>query len=132
MNIYYMPINLRDWNLFKKNVEHIENFRYKTGMRDGDMLLLYVTQKGIDDLKQERPIEYNELPTIQNGIFGVARVIGKSYISKDPEDYLYGEEVIDAKISHLCKTAPIISLIHSPKGQPYALPQEVEVSVTKL
>lgn len=38
-----MPINLREWNLFKKNVENIENFRYKTGMRDGDMLLLYVT-----------------------------------------------------------------------------------------
>lgn len=132
MKIFYAPINLNVWNLFAHRVDDIEDFSYLDGMKVGDMLLLYVTQAGIDDLRKNKPNEYDICPVKSPGIYACARIISLPYICANVSDYLCGEKVIDAKINFVSMDIPIVQLKSLPKGLKYNKPQPTTIGVIDL
>lgn len=131
MSIYYVPINLERFNLLKRRVDEVEDFTYKEGMKVGDCLLLYVSKRGLEELKRKKPEEY-ELCTIrESGFYGMARVVSLPYQSPYREDFLKKRKVIDAKITHFSKDKPMIPFT-VPSSIQYKDPQEVRLDVLGL
>lgn len=132
MNTFYMPINLNKWNLFARRVDDIEDFLYIDGMKVGDLLLLYVSQKGLDDLRKDKPDKYKNCPIKSPGIYACARVISLPYTCADDNDYLFDKEVIDAKIILLSRYTEVIRLQKSPNGVEYTKPKKMQIGMVNF
>lgn len=117
VNLFYEPINLNNFNLFGKEAGQEETFLYAEGMEQGDYLILYISKKGIEQLKKEKTDEYQLNPVMESGFYGVAEVISNNPYILQEEDYLKGRKVVKAKITFLSKTKPII---------PYVVPAEID------
>ncbi|WP_312648997.1 hypothetical protein [Aminipila sp.] len=97
MNYFYEPVNIKQWNMFKKvkGIGHIEPFLATKNMSIGDSLVLNVG-------KQDRNLE--------SGVYAIANIISEPYILRNhPEDYCNNKLTIDAQITQIQYKAPIIN-----------------------
>ncbi|MBS4980040.1 MAG: hypothetical protein KHZ72_01520 [Lachnospiraceae bacterium] len=128
MKIYYVPIKLSQFNPLKLSIGDVEDFAYAEGMAEGDCLLLYFSQSGINEFKKENPKEFNEYPIQESGFYMIARVKGVPHDSDKVGDYLWGRRVIDAEITHKSERIPFISY-KAPKDPNYANPKIIDINV---
>lgn len=128
MKIYYVPINLNEFNPLNLSIGEVEDFAYTEGMMEGDCLLLYFSQTGIDKFKKNNPAEYEKFPIEKSGFYMIARVKGGPYTSEKETDYLCGREVIDAEITHVDKNSPIVPYTVN-SGWTYTEAKEISICV---
>ena len=96
--IYFVPVNLNEWDLFNKvdGPGHFETFIATKGMKQGDMLLLYVGKQ------KER---------VESGIYAFGRILkGPFILSGAPDDYCNGKLTVLARIEFFRKDKPIFNM----------------------
>ena len=94
--IYYEPVHLKHWNMFKEvpGPGHVESFYGVKDMSLGDIVLLHV---GSQDGRYE------------SGIYAFGEVVGDPYLDNDPKDLRYGKYRIDVKFNTIVRNKPLMS-----------------------
>lgn len=89
MNIYYEPVNLKQWNMFKevKGIGHVEPFLATKEMEIGDIVLLHVGSQS---------------KLYPSGIYAYGTIVHGPYILKDrPLDYCNNKNSVDVRIDYI-------------------------------
>ena len=97
MKIYYEPINLLEWNMFKKisGIGHIEGLLATKSMECGDIILLHAG-------KQNRKYK--------SGIYSIGEIVTAPFIFNEQIDcHCYNRLTVNVKIIKMNYTTPIIS-----------------------
>lgn len=97
MNMFYEPINLKQWNMFDKvkKIGHIEPFLATKAMRIGDIVFLHVG-------KQDKKFE--------SGIYAYGVIVKGPYILEDsPKDYCNNKKTVDVKIEKISYSKPYMT-----------------------
>ena len=103
MDIYYEPINLRQWNMFERvsGIGHIEAFLATKNMRVGDIVLLHVGK---------------QVSTIQSGVYAYGHVVELPAIYLgNQEEKCYDNLSVLVKIVRIRHDIPLINEEESKK-----------------
>ena len=97
MNCFFVPVNLKHWDMFQKvkQAGHIETFLATKEIQLGDVMLLYVG-------KQD--------PRYASGVYAIGIACSEQYIPKNhPEEYCNNRNSVDVRIIAINYEKPYIS-----------------------
>lgn len=97
MNIFFEPVNVKQWNIFEKvkRIGHIEPFLATQVMNVGDLMVLHVGQQ---DKRHE------------SGIYAIGKIIEGPFILKNhPDDYCNNKNTVNVKIIRMNYSYPYIT-----------------------
>lgn len=131
-NYFIVPINLgysKDgvkWNYFKempkKEFNRIETFLYNKMMKTGDYVLLYITQKGLNQINPKEA-GYDKIP----GVYAIGRILSSPPQKMDDQnDRNAGKIIVQVDIEYYSLEKPLAEFPSSvkpttPNGRPFMI-----------
>ena len=97
MNIYFEPVNLKQWNMFEmvSGIGHIEAFLATNSMKVGDIVLLHVGK---------------QLPTVRSGVYAYGVIVEPAAIYLgNQEEQCYGNLSVMVRIARIERSKPLIN-----------------------
>lgn len=97
MNIYFEPVNLKQWNMFEmvSGIGHIEAFLATKSMKVGDIVLLHVGK---------------QFPTVRSGVYAYGFIVEPpSIYLGNQEEQCYGNLSVMVRIARIERGEPLIN-----------------------
>lgn len=97
MNIFFEPVNINQWNMFKmvESIGHVETFLATKAMNKGDMILLHVGSQN---------------KNYKSGIYAIGEIIDDPFIYENhPEEYCNNKLSVSVRINKINFSHPYIT-----------------------